>query len=97
MTDKEGNKLTRYTEPRLMRKKQLEAVKPPSRRVRCPTCGQPYTSDVGLTKCKRCGRPYPKDDPEWDPVAVAERIVGDPSNVVYSSSKANEAIAETTD
>jgi hypothetical protein len=78
MTELEDDsKLTRYPTPRNgNRKKKDEGIKPPSRRVRCPTCGQPYSSEVGLTQCKRCNRPYVKDDPDWDPVRVNERING---------------------
>jgi hypothetical protein len=90
MTDKkDGNKLTRYPKARDSSRKEklVEAIKPPSRRVRCPTCGTPYSSDVGLTQCKRCNRPYIKDDPDWDLISVANRI-GGPPNVVTTSSQA---------
>ncbi|HZB80739.1 MAG TPA: hypothetical protein VE264_05640 [Nitrososphaera sp.] len=89
MTELDGNKLTRYPTPRNgNRKKKDEGVKPPSRRMRCPTCGQPYSSDVGLTQCKRCNRPYVKDDPDWDFISIANRIAGGPAMPVTSANRA---------
>lgn len=84
MTELDGNKLTPYPKPRNRNRnrKKEEAIKPLSRRVRCPICGQLYSSDVGLTRCKQCNMPYVKDDPDWDPLVVADRIAGGPVRTV---------------